>query len=65
MIFYTQPQGLPSMNNTKPLIKIPERKEQEQNTQDIRLPTPQDNFPDYKITLEGLVNGLTIIGESK
>ena len=53
------------MNNSKPLIKIPERKPQEQNTQDIRLPTPQDNFPDYKITLEGLVNGLTIIGESK
>lgn len=53
------------MNNTKPLIKIPERKEQEQNTQDIPLSTPQDNFPDYKITLEGLVNGLTIIGESK
>ena len=53
------------MNNIKPQLKIPERKEQEQDKQDIRLPLPQDNFPDYKINLEGLVNGLTIIGESK
>ena len=53
------------MNNIKPQLKIPERKEPEQDKQDIRLPLPQDNFPDYKINLEGLVNGLTIIGESK